>query len=126
MTALPTAVQISESFKRFGVSADVTSLLVARFDATSADVSDAQPGIPPSCSMSRGLFSTDIALCDLQHDAVERCIEGDQAGLDSLPTLIDAAAVSKVTAEPATVSYLRSLRALSSRYSGYGVRSITK
>ena len=38
-----------------------------------------------------------LHFCDLQHAAVKQCIEGEPAGLDSLPTLVDAAAVSKVT-----------------------------
>ena len=71
--------------------------------------------MPGVCCGLRDSCSADIALCDLQHEAVKGCIEGELAGLDSLPTLVDAAAVSKVTALVVIIGVtLRLLRALPS------------
>ena len=81
-TCFPTkfvgAMQISESFRRFGVSASVKALLVARFDATSADVRPANDSELQGLRIS--ILRASRWKC-LQADAVKSLIHGEQAGI---------------------------------------------
>jgi hypothetical protein len=89
------ARQITESLKRFGVAADATALLVARFDGTHEEVcADMRRCVLCGC-LRDGTHIVTGTPPNLQFDQVCALIQGTRVPLSCLDQVTDAAAVQK-------------------------------